>query len=190
MAADWSAVSLKELSESFWDMESSGMTTSGGGIGKTTAEMKAQATFTDAGWDFLGETVNGMDDLWRLCQEGIEYPSLAFASSSHGDYSCPDGMGMDDLMVLAQRWMATTPSEIGSADGNGDGIVNLSDLGILSEYWMMIQIAGPGLLVAFEDGRRFLGFRIGLFRHRDRRSGICGIGSSPGGQRGRRTGRG
>lgn len=36
----------------FWDIESSGQTTSGAGTGKTTAEMKTLSTFTDAGWDF------------------------------------------------------------------------------------------------------------------------------------------
>ena len=37
---------------SFWDTETSGQTESGGGTGKTTAEMKTASTFTDAGWDF------------------------------------------------------------------------------------------------------------------------------------------
>lgn len=36
----------------FWDTETSGLLTSAGGTGKTTAEMKTQPTFTDAGWDF------------------------------------------------------------------------------------------------------------------------------------------
>jgi hypothetical protein len=38
---------------SFWDTDTSGQTTSAGGTGKTTAEMKTKNTFTDAGWDFL-----------------------------------------------------------------------------------------------------------------------------------------
>lgn len=36
----------------FWDIETSGQATSDGGTGKTTAEMKTQSIFTDAGWDF------------------------------------------------------------------------------------------------------------------------------------------
>ena len=40
------------ISNSFWDTETSGTGTSDGGTGKTTAEMKTQTTFTDAGWDF------------------------------------------------------------------------------------------------------------------------------------------
>jgi len=39
--------------DSFWDTETSGQATSDGGTGKTTEEMKTEATFTDAGWDFV-----------------------------------------------------------------------------------------------------------------------------------------
>jgi len=40
------------ISDCFWDTESSGESSSDGGTGKTTAEMKIESTFTDAGWDF------------------------------------------------------------------------------------------------------------------------------------------
>ena len=45
-------------SKSFWDTETSGHTNSLGGVGKTTAEMKTESTFTDAGWDF--------DSVWNM----------------------------------------------------------------------------------------------------------------------------
>ncbi len=61
----------------FWDMQASGMTTSFGGIGKTTAEMKQAKTFTDAGWDFVGETKNGTEDIWWI-DEGKDYPRLGW----------------------------------------------------------------------------------------------------------------
>jgi len=57
----------------FWDIETSGQTTSAAGTGQTTAQMKTRSTFTDAGWDFAGETNNGTDDVWF---EGIDYPNL------------------------------------------------------------------------------------------------------------------
>jgi len=34
--------------------------------GKTTAEMQMESTFTDAGWDFIGESVNGTEDIWWI----------------------------------------------------------------------------------------------------------------------------
>jgi predicted secreted protein len=59
----------------FWDIETSGRTTSDGGEGKTTAEMQTASTFLDAGWDFVGETVNGPNDVWKIA-EGLDYPRL------------------------------------------------------------------------------------------------------------------
>jgi len=40
------------ITNCFWDTETSGQDTSDGGTGKTTAQMKTESTFTDAGWDF------------------------------------------------------------------------------------------------------------------------------------------
>jgi len=61
--------------DSFWDIQTSGQTTSDGGTGKTTAEMHTESTFTDAGWDFLAETTNGTEDIWWIL-EGQDYPRL------------------------------------------------------------------------------------------------------------------
>jgi hypothetical protein len=61
--------------QSFWDTGTSGQATSDGGTGKTTAEMQTAATFLDAGWDFVGEIVNGAEDLWWI-DEGKDYPRL------------------------------------------------------------------------------------------------------------------
>jgi len=44
--------------------------------GKTTAEMQTQSTFTDAGWDFVGESTNGTEDIW-YCDEP-NYPKLVW----------------------------------------------------------------------------------------------------------------
>lgn len=64
---------------SFWDTESSGLITSPSGTGKTTAEMKAIATFTNAGWDFTGETANGTNDYWNIGTfENDGYPYLSW----------------------------------------------------------------------------------------------------------------
>ncbi|UCE47822.1 MAG: hypothetical protein JSW47_19765, partial [Phycisphaerales bacterium] len=59
----------------FWDIEASGQSTSAGGSGKTTAEMQSIETFLAAGWDFWGETGNGVDDIWTESPEG-GYPIL------------------------------------------------------------------------------------------------------------------
>ena len=63
------------ITSSFWDVETSGLSSSDGGIGRTTAEMQTGSTFLEAGWDFVGETENGTDDIWRIL-EGQDYPRL------------------------------------------------------------------------------------------------------------------
>jgi hypothetical protein len=64
-----------EITNSFWDIETSGQSTSDGGTGKTTTEMQTAGTFLDAGWDFVDETANGTDDIWWIL-EGQDYPRL------------------------------------------------------------------------------------------------------------------
>ncbi|MEA3443688.1 MAG: GLUG motif-containing protein, partial [Bacteroidota bacterium] len=57
------------VSNSFWDTQTSGQSSSAGGIGKTTAEMKTQSTFTNAGWDF--------NTIWSInSPNNSDYPYL------------------------------------------------------------------------------------------------------------------
>lgn len=65
------------INDSFWNIQTSGKTTSDGGTGKTTTQMKIQSTFTNAGWDFAGETANGKKDIWSII-ENQEYPKLSW----------------------------------------------------------------------------------------------------------------
>ncbi|MFA6469868.1 MAG: GLUG motif-containing protein [Bacteroidota bacterium] len=60
------AVASSTVNNSFWDTEASGNGTSYAGTGKTTALMKTQSTFTDAGWDFT--------NIWEIV--GSNYPRL------------------------------------------------------------------------------------------------------------------
>ena len=67
----------------FWDTQTSGTLDGLGNVdpdpngvaGKTTAEMQTAGTFLDAGWDFVGETANGTEDIWWIL-EGLDYPRL------------------------------------------------------------------------------------------------------------------
>ncbi len=72
------------VSNSFWDTQTSGETTSDGGIGKTTAEMKTLFTFTDASWDFEEESVNGTADIWDLDNSGSVNDGYPFLSWENG----------------------------------------------------------------------------------------------------------
>ena len=59
----------------FWNVETSGQSSSAGGTGLTTAEMQTAGTFLEAGWDFVDETANGTEDIWWI-NEGQDYPRL------------------------------------------------------------------------------------------------------------------
>jgi len=61
---------------SFWDVEASGQAASAGGTGLTTAEMQTASTFLEAGWDFVDETENGPNDVWKMWDR-YDYPRLA-----------------------------------------------------------------------------------------------------------------
>ena len=54
------------ISNCFWDVETSGNAYSDGGVGLSTAEMQTRTTYTDSGWDFVGETNNGIEDIWIM----------------------------------------------------------------------------------------------------------------------------
>lgn len=65
------------VSDSFWDKETSGRRISAGGVGIESYRMKDVDTFLNAGWDFVGETANGTEDLWTIGHDG--YPDLTLS---------------------------------------------------------------------------------------------------------------
>ena len=64
-----------EISNSFWDTQTSDQVISAAGTGLTTVEMQTASTFLDAGWDFTGEAENGVEEIWWI-EEGRDYPRL------------------------------------------------------------------------------------------------------------------
>jgi len=68
------------VTASYWDKEASGKTSSSGGTGKTTAEMKIRTTYTDASWDFKDA---GTNDIWNIANgrnSGYPYHDWQYAS--------------------------------------------------------------------------------------------------------------
>jgi hypothetical protein len=64
------------VSSSFWDVDVSGASASGGGLGLSTDAMHEVSTYTDAGWDFTQEQANGINDMWT-CPDESGYPTLS-----------------------------------------------------------------------------------------------------------------
>jgi hypothetical protein len=138
------------ITSSIWDIETSGQTTSAGGIGLTTVEMHSIETYLNAGWDFIHEILNGTCDYWQILPG--EYPQLYWQL---GDSPVmPEGLGTADQPYLIRdardlgtvwfepmahyhleepidlsgiTWsIAVVPWFAGTFDGNGYVISNLN----------------------------------------------------------------
>jgi hypothetical protein len=67
------------VSDSFWDTTTSGLPTSDGGTGRTTAQMKDFDTFDGAGWDIIAVGCPGPCTpafIWNICVDA--YPFLCW----------------------------------------------------------------------------------------------------------------
>jgi len=115
----------------FWDTEASGQPTSGGGTGKTTAEMMTINTYFAVNWHFA--------QTWTIC-EGLNYPVL-LQQIPVTDFLCPDGVDFIDFAYFAARWhrQGCTPAN-GNCEGvdvDGSGTVDFIDLEIFADRWML-----------------------------------------------------
>jgi len=123
------------ISASFWDVQTSGQSGSSGGAGKTTAEMQTPGTFLEAGWDFVGESENGTEDIWVIC-EGAGYPHLAWEFVI-GDFDADADTDFADFCILAEHWLAADGSFWcgQGCDLTNDGSVDWQDLMVITENW-------------------------------------------------------
>lgn len=104
----------------FWDQETSGQTTSSLGTAKSSLQMKTESTFTNATWDFEGETINGSFDYWKMgqCknngypvfqwQESVDYPSISFGSANGNVQDSATICFNNTAFVSAESWFDIT----------------------------------------------------------------------------------
>lgn len=57
--------------------------------------MKTLSAFTAGGWDFTNESVNGTNDFWQMCVNGMDYPRLWYEFYAC-DVVCGDGVDLID----------------------------------------------------------------------------------------------
>ncbi|WP_312375738.1 two-partner secretion domain-containing protein [Stutzerimonas nitrititolerans] len=110
------------VTNSFWNTETSGQTTSAGGTGKTTAELQSASTF--AGWDL---STTGGSGVWRL-YEGQASPLLrSFMTvatvSGNGDpvSRVYDASTKVDNALLGLGWVTADGSHFDSSLLQGNG---------------------------------------------------------------------
>jgi hypothetical protein len=96
----------------YWDTQTSGLTDSDGGTGKTTAEMKQQATF--AGWDF--------NTIWAIAENG-SYPYFRVIGLPAGTLSIDTTPFKSEIFVDNDLW-GTAPQSREIAVGRHTIIFN------------------------------------------------------------------
>lgn len=128
---------MGNISACLWNTDTSGQSTSAGGTGKTTAEMQTKSTFTDIGWDFVAESVNGTEDIWSIC-EGTNYPRLRRLIPVC-DFVCPDGINQADFSFFLTHWLDSncdlSNNYCDGTDLNRSGTVDNDDLEIFLASW-------------------------------------------------------
>jgi hypothetical protein len=135
------------ISSCFWDNETSGQEDGVGGIGgsavtevtgEPTVQMQTKSTFTSAGWDFKGETVNGTDDIWTI-NEGKTYPTFVRQRIT-GDFLGLDGVDMADFGFFASGWRSNPGSQnwnqLRDISDPNDNVIDERDLGVFVENWL------------------------------------------------------
>jgi hypothetical protein len=109
-----------EYTACFWDTQSTGTSDgvydSGGesqpegdpaGImGLTSAMLKVGGLYTASGWDFVGETVNGTNDVWNII-ENVTYPRFAYEciAPPAGDINGDCVFDLFDFAASAEGWL-------------------------------------------------------------------------------------
>ena len=109
----------------------------GFGTPLTDEEMKQQDSFI--GWDFVCETADGTEDIWRMCIDEVHYPLLWWQFNT-ADFTCPDGVDFIDFATLANAWL----SDSTQLNWNGrcdiaeppDNVIDVLDLAIFAENWL------------------------------------------------------
>ena len=101
----------------FWDTQTSGLSSSADGTGKTTAQMKTQSTFT--GWDFS-------TPVWEIVS-GAAYPFLSWQYSVNLTVNSNPSQG--GSVTGAGQFPPSTPVTVSAAPNSGFTFINWTNTG-------------------------------------------------------------
>ncbi len=154
---DWS------VTNSFWNIETSGQSDSAGGFGTNTAQMQDMDTYLNAGWDFFAVEFDGDEDVWVMDAYPVHFTSQI---PGHGTREAPYLISKgnkfivlrnvvhsahyrltEDIDVGAIQWSdSVVPYFSGSFDGGGFAIMNLTIVG--EDDLGFFGVIGPGATVS------------------------------------------
>ena len=139
----------------FWDTQTSGQSTSNGGTGKTTAEMKSIATFTDLSslgldetWDFTGTPFDDTDnyDIWRMAPSLNDgYPTFDYSTPALADNIYINEIFNDET----SGWLFSHFNSLinGLANATPDATVNISNYSFSGD----VDMTGRTFVIGEED---------------------------------------
>ncbi len=88
------SINNSSVTNSFWDIGTSGTSVSAGGTSKTTKQLRKKSTFTGAGWDF--------SSTWDILEDQT-YPYLP--RYLEGDLNRDGMVNMIDFAMFADNWL-------------------------------------------------------------------------------------
>jgi hypothetical protein len=119
------ALGTNALTANVWDSDVCAQPTSACGTAMPTDQLQTISTYQ--GWDF--------QNTWRIC-DGTNYPRLQWEPKPIGDFVCPEGVELADLMILCQEWLGEAAERSADiAPPGGDGYVDMADLTHWSRAW-------------------------------------------------------
>jgi len=131
----------------FWDIETSGQTSSDMGTGKTTSEMQSFNTFSDAGWS-IAKIEDYVNEIWFINHKK-DYPRLAmeyFVVNGSFTFDLIEGFNLITIPV-ENNFMASTLAE----NITGCEMISRWD-SILQTYKSYIVGGPPSFDFPIEDG--------------------------------------
>ncbi len=182
---DWLGI----VSNCYWDKASSLQSASDGGTDLSTTRMQDRQTFLQAGWDFVGESANGLHQTWQIpagggCPilsilNGWEPPAPAGQGTPSDPYQISTAMELASLAYRSQTaccklttnldlsgitWsIAVVPQFRGSFNGNGFAITDLTVSGVsyLGLFGRLSDQAEVRDLAVLDACIRGIGGRVG-----------------------------
>ncbi len=138
------------VSHSFYNLETSGQSDTGKGIGISTVLMQRLETFTTVGWDFEIESGNGTNDYWDMdCSCSINNGFLFLSWLNDGDTALPVELAAfsakcENTLVMLEWTTATESANLGFILERRD---EHSDWQQVASYKMSNELLGQGTSV-------------------------------------------
>jgi len=104
-------------------------------VEESTSNMQTQSTYTSAGWDFVGETVNGPNDIWTI-HNGNDYPIHVWPLINFVGWYEVD---LADYAFFSNFWKNTNCGDANDCSGvdlDFSDAVDGKDLKILFDKWL------------------------------------------------------